>query len=131
MTFFWYIHLPPPPETLKGWPFPPWFFPLHQETPLIPLNPGFFKIKSEFPIDLLSLTFQMNLDLPLEDGHVCNMGKMIEEMEGKLRNSLDQVLIYFLSSNPYLPPHSLPAASENISKFGRFTSGRQGRWSAP
>ncbi|CAA6665138.1 unnamed protein product [Spirodela intermedia] len=36
-------------------------------------------------------TFTMSLDLPLEDGHVCNMGKMIEEMEGKLRNSLDQV----------------------------------------
>ncbi|KAJ6829543.1 putative F-actin-capping protein subunit beta [Iris pallida] len=38
-----------------------------------------------------SIRRQMNLDLPVEDGHLCNMGKMIEEMEGKLRNSLDQV----------------------------------------
>ncbi|GJY36969.1 probable F-actin-capping protein subunit beta, partial [Tanacetum coccineum] len=27
----------------------------------------------------------------VEDGHLCNMGKMIEELEGKLRNQLDQV----------------------------------------
>ncbi|KAJ0953489.1 putative F-actin-capping protein subunit beta [Helianthus annuus] len=26
----------------------------------------------------------------VEDGHLCNMGKMIEELEGKLRNQLDQ-----------------------------------------
>ncbi|CAN1268058.1 Probable F-actin-capping protein subunit beta [Linum perenne] len=38
-----------------------------------------------------SLRRQMKMDLPLADGHLCNMGKMIEEMEGKLRNSLDQV----------------------------------------
>ncbi|XP_078444722.1 subunits of heterodimeric actin filament capping protein Capz superfamily [Wolffia australiana] len=38
-----------------------------------------------------SIRRQMNLDLPIDDGHICNMGKMIEEMEGKLRNSLDQV----------------------------------------
>ncbi|GJS48021.1 probable F-actin-capping protein subunit beta [Tanacetum coccineum] len=30
-------------------------------------------------------------DLSVEDGHLCNMGKMIEELEGKLRNQLDQV----------------------------------------
>ena len=36
---------------------------------------------------------QMNMDLSVADGHLCNMGKMIEEMEGKLRNSLDQVLL--------------------------------------
>ena len=35
----------------------------------------------------------MNMDLSVADGHLCNMGKMIEEMEGKLRNSLDQVLL--------------------------------------
>nr|GEV78314.1 11-beta-hydroxysteroid dehydrogenase-like 4A [Tanacetum cinerariifolium] len=29
--------------------------------------------------------------LSVEDGHLCNMGKMIEELEGKLRNQLDQV----------------------------------------
>lgn len=38
-----------------------------------------------------SIRRQMNLDLSTEEGHLCNMGKMIEEMEGKLRNSLDQV----------------------------------------
>lgn len=31
------------------------------------------------------------MDLAIADGHLCNMGRMIEEMEGKLRNSLDQV----------------------------------------
>lgn len=36
----------------------------------------------------------MNMDLAVEEGHLCNMGRMIEEMEGKLRNSLDQVLLY-------------------------------------
>lgn len=38
-----------------------------------------------------SLRRQMNMDLSVADGHLCNMGRMIEEMEGKLRNSLDQV----------------------------------------
>ncbi|KAK3230259.1 hypothetical protein Dsin_002140 [Dipteronia sinensis] len=38
-----------------------------------------------------SIRRQMNMDLATEEGHLCNMGKMIEEMEGKLRNSLDQV----------------------------------------
>ncbi|GLT29834.1 hypothetical protein SLA2020_046760 [Shorea laevis] len=34
---------------------------------------------------------EMNLNLPAADGHLCNMGKMIEEMESKPRYSLDQV----------------------------------------
>ncbi|XP_022768003.1 probable F-actin-capping protein subunit beta isoform X2 [Durio zibethinus] len=38
-----------------------------------------------------SIRRQMNMNLAVADGHLCNMGKMIEEMEGKLRNSLDQV----------------------------------------
>ncbi|XWS21829.1 hypothetical protein CRYUN_Cryun30bG0089200 [Craigia yunnanensis] len=38
-----------------------------------------------------SIRRQMNMNLSVADGHLCNMGKMIEEMEGKLRNSLDQV----------------------------------------
>ncbi|XP_074264419.1 F-actin-capping protein subunit beta [Silene latifolia] len=38
-----------------------------------------------------SIRRQMNMQLSVADGHLCNMGKMIEEMEGKLRNSLDQV----------------------------------------
>lgn len=33
----------------------------------------------------------MNMDLSIQEGHLCNMGRMIEEMESKLRNSLDQV----------------------------------------
>ena len=33
----------------------------------------------------------MSMTLAVADGHLVNMGKMIEEMEGKLRNSLDQV----------------------------------------
>jgi len=35
----------------------------------------------------------MNMRLSVADGHLCNMGRMIEEMESKLRNSLDQVLL--------------------------------------
>ncbi|PKA59457.1 putative F-actin-capping protein subunit beta [Apostasia shenzhenica] len=38
-----------------------------------------------------SIRRQVSHDLAVADGHLCNMGKMIEEMEGKLRNSLDQV----------------------------------------
>ncbi|KAI4352790.1 hypothetical protein L6164_007010 [Bauhinia variegata] len=38
-----------------------------------------------------SIRREMNMRLPLADGHLCNMGRMIEEMEGKMRNSLDQV----------------------------------------
>ncbi|CAJ2629783.1 unnamed protein product [Trifolium pratense] len=38
-----------------------------------------------------SIRRQMNMKLSFADGHLCNMGRMIEEMEGKLRNSLDQV----------------------------------------
>jgi len=38
----------------------------------------------------------MNMDSSVGEGHLCNMGKMIEEMEGKLRNSLDQVSSSFL-----------------------------------
>lgn len=38
-----------------------------------------------------SIRRQMSENLPVADGHLCNMGKMIEEMEGKLRNSVEQV----------------------------------------
>ncbi|KAM2675855.1 hypothetical protein EV1_002582 [Malus domestica] len=34
---------------------------------------------------------EMNMHLSIQEGHICNMGRMIEEMESKLRNSLDQV----------------------------------------
>lgn len=39
---------------------------------------------------------QMNMDFSVADGHLCNMGRMIEEMESKLRNSLDQVIVLLL-----------------------------------
>lgn len=38
-----------------------------------------------------SIRRQMSMDLSIAEGHLCNMGRMIEEMESKLRNSLDQV----------------------------------------
>ncbi|KAH0976368.1 hypothetical protein GBA52_026087 [Prunus armeniaca] len=38
-----------------------------------------------------SIRRQMNMHLSVQEGHLCNMGRMIEEMESKLRNSLDQV----------------------------------------
>ncbi|KAG8371358.1 hypothetical protein BUALT_Bualt13G0079400 [Buddleja alternifolia] len=38
-----------------------------------------------------SIRRQMNMELSIAEGHLCNMGRMIEEMESKLRNSLDQV----------------------------------------
>ncbi|XP_054813795.1 probable F-actin-capping protein subunit beta [Prosopis cineraria] len=38
-----------------------------------------------------SLRRQMSMRLSVAEGHICNMGRMIEEMESKLRNSLDQV----------------------------------------
>ncbi|EPS64564.1 hypothetical protein M569_10217, partial [Genlisea aurea] len=38
-----------------------------------------------------SLRRQMSMELSISEGHLCNMGRMIEEMESKLRNSLDQV----------------------------------------
>lgn len=39
----------------------------------------------------ICLLRQMESDLSLEPGHLCNMGRLIEEMESKLRNGLDQV----------------------------------------
>lgn len=53
---------------------------------------------------------QMNLDLSVADGHLCNMGRMIEEMESKLRNSLDQVCWFsfftFQSQASYHSPYT-------------------------
>ncbi|KAF8377209.1 hypothetical protein HHK36_030582 [Tetracentron sinense] len=49
-----------------------------------------------------SIRRHMNMDLSVALGHLRNMGRMIEEMESKLRNSLDQVLIQiedFLKGN--------------------------------
>ena len=39
------------------------------------------------------------MKLSVADGHLCNMGRMIEEMESKLRNSLDQVLLDCIGFN--------------------------------
>lgn len=38
----------------------------------------------------------MSMKLSVADGHLCNMGRMIEEMESKLRNSLDQVFLDYM-----------------------------------
>eukprot|EP00250_Pteridium_aquilinum_P009278 c18563_g1_i1 orf=106-930(+) len=38
-----------------------------------------------------SITRQIEADFSLSEGHLGNMGRMIEEMESKLRNGLDQV----------------------------------------
>ncbi|KHN22534.1 Putative F-actin-capping protein subunit beta [Glycine soja] len=42
---------------------------------------------------------EMSMKLSVADGHLCNMGRMIEEMESKLRNSLDQVLLDYTGFN--------------------------------
>ncbi|XP_010428016.2 PREDICTED: probable F-actin-capping protein subunit beta isoform X2 [Camelina sativa] len=44
-----------------------------------------------------SIRRQMKMDLTVAEGHLCNMGRMIEELEGKLRNSLDQEKIQIRS----------------------------------
>ncbi|PWA95931.1 F-actin capping protein, beta subunit, conserved site-containing protein [Artemisia annua] len=58
-----------------------------------------------------SIRRQMKADLSVADGHLCNMGKMIEELEGKLRYSLDQV--YFGKTKEMIwklrPPTELPS----------------------
>ncbi|KAJ3673353.1 hypothetical protein LUZ60_006727 [Juncus effusus] len=40
-----------------------------------------------------SIRRQMSMELSVAEGHLCNMGRMIEEMESKLRYSLE--LVYF------------------------------------
>lgn len=47
---------------------------------------------------LVLSSVQMNMDLSIAEGHLCNMGKMIEEMESKLRYSLDQVSLIITDS---------------------------------
>nr|GEZ28156.1 probable F-actin-capping protein subunit beta [Tanacetum cinerariifolium] len=58
-----------------------------------------------------SIRRHMKADLSVADGHLCNMGKMIEELEGKLRYSLDQV--YFGKTKEMIwklrPPAELPS----------------------
>jgi capping protein (actin filament) muscle Z-line, beta len=46
----------------------------------------------EVNISGICFYMQMSMTLSVADGHLFNMGKMIE-MEGKLRNSLDQVTV--------------------------------------
>ncbi|KAI3513639.1 hypothetical protein L1887_20976 [Cichorium endivia] len=58
-----------------------------------------------------SIRRQMKSQLSVADGHLCNMGKLIEEIEGKLRYSLDQV--YFGKTKEMIwtlrPPTELPS----------------------
>ncbi|XP_076947836.1 F-actin-capping protein subunit beta-like [Bidens hawaiensis] len=67
-----------------------------------------------------SIRRQMKADLSVEDGHLCNMGKMIEELEGKLRNQLDQVyfgktkeMVCTLRPSSELLPMALPEARKS------------------
>ncbi|RXH88011.1 hypothetical protein DVH24_037656 [Malus domestica] len=46
----------------------------------------------------------MNMHLSIQEGHICNMGRMIEEMESKLRNSLDQLLCFLTCTLTFLHP---------------------------
>ncbi|XP_042018998.1 probable F-actin-capping protein subunit beta isoform X2 [Salvia splendens] len=67
-----------------------------------------------------SIRRQMNMDIPVDEGHLCNMGRMVEEMESKLRYSLDQV--YFGKTKEMIctlrPPSELVQTSlpEQINK---------------
>ncbi|KAM1005817.1 hypothetical protein ACFX14_002734 [Malus domestica] len=51
-----------------------------------------------------SIRRQMNMHLSIQEGHICNMGRMIEEMESKLRNSLDQLLCFLTCTLTFLHP---------------------------
>lgn len=79
------------------------------------------------------LPSQMKVKLSVAEGHLCNMGRMIEEMESKLRNSLDQVILspqYFIS----LKFSRFNFRNEIIQCGGipnRSTLGKQKRWFAP
>jgi len=53
-----------------------------------------------------SLTRQAAERLPVDAGHMVNIGSMIEDMEGRLRNSLDQV--YFQKTREVLSAVRLP-----------------------
>lgn len=69
----------------------------------------------------------MKADLSVEDGHLCNMGKMIEELEGKLRNQLDQVWFvhYMLEAAISLFIYT------DVAICSRYTLGKRRRWYAP
>jgi hypothetical protein len=84
---------------------------------------------------------QMSMTLAVADGHLVNMGKMIEEMEGKLRNSLDQVTVLHwqwklgqILRSPKVIDIILQPASSLVSMLniglGRFTLGRPEKWFA-
>jgi hypothetical protein len=75
----------------------------------------------------------MSMTLAVAEGHLVNMGKMIEEMEGKLRNSLDQVL----ASRKFLERSRTSASTCKCiyprTTHGcdyRSTLGRPGKWFA-
>ncbi|KAF6146337.1 hypothetical protein GIB67_020431, partial [Kingdonia uniflora] len=66
----------------------------------------------------------MNMDLAVTEGHLCNMGRMIEEMESKLRNSLDQVIMSGRRNNYGKSPARLDLKL-NLSLPTRATTSRQ------
>jgi hypothetical protein len=75
----------------------------------------------------------MSMTLAVADGHLVNMGKMIEEMEGKLRNSLDQVSV----SHKFLGRFRISASTYKCinpqrthRRDCRSISGKPGKWFA-
>ncbi|RXH88030.1 hypothetical protein DVH24_037675 [Malus domestica] len=67
----------------------------------------------------LKLKQTTSLPFIVTKGHICNMGRMIEEMESKLRNSLDQVLCFLTCTLTFLHPAL------------QFILGRRKRWFVP
>nr|GEZ57862.1 probable F-actin-capping protein subunit beta [Tanacetum cinerariifolium] len=69
----------------------------------------------------------MKAGLSVEDGHMCNMRKMIEELEGKLRNQLDQV--YFGKTKEMVctlrPPSELLSMTLPDSRNPDITTARE------
>ncbi|XP_050105425.1 probable F-actin-capping protein subunit beta isoform X4 [Malus sylvestris] len=60
----------------------------------------------------------MNMHLSIQEGHICNMGRMIEEMESKLRNSLDQLLCFLTCTLTFLHPALQLRLHNVLSSYG-------------
>ncbi|CAM6112509.1 unnamed protein product [Calypogeia fissa] len=62
-----------------------------------------------------AITRQMESDCEVTEGHMPNMGRMIEEMESKLRNGLDQV--YFGKTKEVISTLREPLGALNAASF--------------
>ncbi|XP_050105423.1 probable F-actin-capping protein subunit beta isoform X3 [Malus sylvestris] len=65
-----------------------------------------------------SIRRHMNMHLSIQEGHICNMGRMIEEMESKLRNSLDQLLCFLTCTLTFLHPALQLRLHNVLSSYG-------------